>query len=44
MVVVLGIYQGLAYADVAAALKIPVGTVKSRMFNALRLLRWRARK
>ena len=44
MVVVLGIYQGLAYADVAAALKIPVGTVKSRMFNALRLLRQRLEK
>ena len=39
MVVVMGIYQGMAYADIGAALQIPVGTVKSRMFNALRLLR-----
>ena len=38
-VIVMGIYQGMAYADIGAALKIPVGTVKSRMFNALRLLR-----
>lgn len=39
MVVIMGIYQDLPYAEIAAALKIPVGTVKSRMFNALRLLR-----
>ena len=39
LVVVMGIYQDMAYADISAALKIPVGTVKSRMFNALRLLR-----
>ena len=39
LVVIMGIYQDMAYADISAALKIPVGTVKSRMFNALRLLR-----
>jgi RNA polymerase sigma-70 factor (ECF subfamily) len=39
LVVVMGIYQNMAYADIGAALGIPVGTVKSRMFNALRLLR-----
>lgn len=38
-VVVLGVYQGLPYEEVASILKIPVGTVKSRMFNALRMLR-----
>jgi len=39
LVVVLGMYQDLPYAEIAAALRIPVGTVKSRMFHALRLLR-----
>jgi RNA polymerase sigma-70 factor (ECF subfamily) len=38
-VVVLGILQGLAYRDVAATLGVPVGTVKSRMYHALRALR-----
>ena len=39
LVVIMGIYQNMAYADISEALKIPIGTVKSRMFNALRLLR-----
>ena len=39
LVVVMGIYQNLPYAEIGEALKIPEGTVKSRMFNALRLLR-----
>ncbi len=39
MVVELGVYQGLAYAEVAEILEIPEGTVKSRMFNALKKLR-----
>jgi len=39
LVVVLGVYQDLPYAEIARVLRIPVGTVKSRMFNALRLLR-----
>ena len=34
--VVLVVYQGLAYAEAAAALGVPAGTVKSRVFNALR--------
>ncbi|HRR35025.1 MAG TPA: RNA polymerase sigma factor [Kiritimatiellia bacterium] len=38
-VVELAVYQGLPYAEVAAILGIPVGTVKSRMFNALAKLR-----
>ncbi len=38
-VVELGVYQDLPYAEIAAILKIPVGTVKSRMFNALAKLR-----
>ncbi|HNX34893.1 MAG TPA: RNA polymerase sigma factor [Kiritimatiellia bacterium] len=38
-VVELGVYQDLPYAEVAEILKIPVGTVKSRMFNALAKLR-----
>jgi RNA polymerase sigma-70 factor (ECF subfamily) len=39
LVVELGVYQELAYAEVARILGIPVGTVKSRMFNALARLR-----
>jgi RNA polymerase sigma-70 factor (ECF subfamily) len=35
----LGILQELPYADISAALEIPVGTVKSRMFHAVRKLR-----
>lgn len=34
-VVELGVYQDLPYAEIAKVLGIPVGTVKSRMFNAL---------
>jgi RNA polymerase sigma factor (sigma-70 family) len=40
-VVVLGAVEGRPYADVAATLGIPVGTVKRRMFDAVRLLRQR---
>lgn len=36
---ILGVNQGLPYAEVSAILEIPVGTVKSRMFQAVRLLR-----
>ena len=35
----LGAAQGLPYPEVALILEIPVGTVKSRMFQAVRLLR-----
>jgi RNA polymerase sigma-70 factor (ECF subfamily) len=35
----LGVVQELPYADVARILAIPVGTVKSRMFHALKRLR-----
>jgi RNA polymerase sigma-70 factor, ECF subfamily len=38
-VFVLGAVQERDYADVAAILEIPVGTVKSRMFHAVRKLR-----
>lgn len=38
-VVVLNVYQGLAYKEIAGILEIPEGTVKSRMFLALRELR-----
>lgn len=34
-VVILNIYQGLKYEEIAETMNIPVGTVKSRMFNAL---------
>ena len=34
-VVILAYFQGLKYRDVAAALDIPVGTVKSRLHAAL---------
>ena len=39
LVVELGVYQDLPYAEIAEILEIPVGTVKSRMFNALAKLR-----
>ena len=39
LVVELGVYQDLPYAEVAEILGIPEGTVKSRMFNALAQLR-----
>jgi DNA-directed RNA polymerase specialized sigma24 family protein len=35
----LGAVQGLPYREVSDVLGIPVGTVKSRMFQAVRLLR-----
>ncbi|HTL51724.1 MAG TPA: sigma-70 family RNA polymerase sigma factor [Planctomycetota bacterium] len=38
-VVLMSQIQGLLYEEVAEALEIPVGTVKSRMFHALRRLR-----
>ena len=38
-VVELGVFQDLPYTDVAEILGIPEGTVKSRMFNALRKLK-----
>lgn len=39
LVVELGVYQELPYAEIAKILGIPVGTVKSRMFVALSRLR-----
>jgi len=39
VVVELGVYQSLPYSEIAVILEIPEGTVKSRMFNALRKLR-----
>lgn len=38
-VVELAVFQDLPYADVAEILSIPEGTVKSRMFNALKKLK-----
>ena len=35
----LAVREGLPYPEVAAILEIPLGTVKSRMFQAMRLLR-----
>ncbi|MDD4118833.1 MAG: RNA polymerase sigma factor, partial [Kiritimatiellae bacterium] len=35
---VLAIHQGLTYDEIASVLRIPVGTVKSRVFNALATL------
>ena len=40
-VVVLTVMQGLSYSEAADILRIPVGTVKSRMFAALHTLRRR---
>ena len=36
---ILAVHQGLAYDEIAAILGIPVGTVKSRVFNALATLK-----
>ena len=38
-VIELGVFQDLPYAEVAEVLNIPVGTVKSRMHNALKELK-----
>ena len=38
-VVTLNIYQGLTYEEMAQTLGIPLGTVKSRLFHAMRILR-----
>ena len=38
-VIELGVFQDLPYAEVAEILGIPVGTVKSRMHNALKALK-----
>ena len=38
-VVLLCHYEGLSYPEIAEALGIPVGTVKSRMHNAMHRLR-----
>jgi len=38
-VVVLNVYEGLRYQEIADVLGVPLGTVKSRMFSALRRLR-----
>ena len=38
-VVELGVFQDLPYAEVGKVLGIPVGTVKSRMSNALKKLK-----
>ena len=35
----LGVVQELSYAEIGSVLKIPIGTVKSRMFHAVRKLR-----
>lgn len=43
-VVVLNIYQGLRYQEISDVLDIPVGTVKSRMFHALRNMKERLEK
>jgi RNA polymerase sigma-70 factor (ECF subfamily) len=39
LVLVLSVYQGLSYEEISAVVGIPLGTVKTRMFHALRILR-----
>jgi len=39
LVVVMSLYQGLRYEEIGAALGVPVGTVKSRMFLAMARLK-----
>lgn len=39
VVLVLSLYQGLTYEEIGEVLGIPVGTVKSRVFSALRALK-----
>lgn len=39
LVLVMSLYQGMNYEEIGAALAIPVGTVKSRVFLALQRLR-----
>lgn len=43
-VIILGDLEGLPYAEVAEALDIPVGTVKSRIFRARRILQGQLRR
>lgn len=43
-VVVLGDLEGLPYTEVAEALGIPIGTVKSRIFRARRILQGQLRR
>ena len=38
-VVVMSVYQGFKYQEIADVLNIPLGTVKTRMYHALRKLR-----
>jgi RNA polymerase sigma factor (sigma-70 family) len=39
MVLVLSLYNGMLYEEISTVMEIPVGTVKSRVFHALRKLR-----
>jgi len=41
MVLVLSLYHGLRYREIASVMEIPEGTVKSRVFHALKKLRQR---
>ncbi len=43
-VIVLGDLEGMPYAEVAEALGIPIGTVKSRIFRARRILQGQLRR
>lgn len=39
MVVVMSVYQGFKYREIAELMEIPLGTVKTRMFHAIKKLR-----
>jgi len=44
LVLVMSFYQGMTYAEIAEALEVPVGTVKSRVYYAERKLREKLRR
>ena len=44
LVFVMAHFEGMKYAEIAEVLNVPVGTVKSRMFTAVRSLQARLKE